>query len=811
MEKEAQNSNYTEYYQGQTPDYKPGGSIDYSQLSSVFSRTPETMELVYRYAPQISQDVSYIFDFSNQGAYGVYIPSLVEEVKSNELRQQLESRGYEIKEENGMLVAYPRDEKDDMQVKSEIKQLWDQINAGKSEVLGVNINKVKSSTEQQMRDIVNQASSAGAPISNPNLLWDMLIMLELGATVVHEWEHSRGGDEGAAQGREADFVSKMMETVRQKYFSESGEEMPVETMASTRNWYKFAQYLNYIPRNMRKQPLGSDLDGRMGRNPPAATSMADWGMMAQQNKSEPIENRLGRGFMWPLAKGLDQRNQSIEEQLRRQFATDEVPNVLMIHEELLSKDRDSSQGYKTLEQLMEERRPQPLMVPLEKTASRLKKEATLFGWYNNLEISDGSTIPGLGDRVMAWDDRDEDFAADETWIKEQPRYNPSYDIKGFYYRWIEPRFKPQLWDDMTNDLSNTHPAKRFAQVEKNIDTSGTQIIQILGIIKNRILTGQMRATRLVVTSDIFSWIKKIVECDGVRVKHFRFGKTVDEEPIYAVWVTESSIPVETLREAEKAFQAKTEDDVNDLVEELLGLSYYRAKVVKEIIQAAKRICSVIGIEDLYIVGTYAREIAMGNESPDVEQLDFSTSSTRMNSQIGNLLAKHLGVEFDIGEDLVFIYKGIKVEFSISVRKEELAQLSVFKVKRKDMVAIDILKRDFTVNMLAYNIITREIIDPFRVAKKSIRNGEIKTLFNARDLVSKNPIVILRALMLKQKYGMELDEDLERAMIINSPKLFKGKYSDFELLFARESIRSEGSEEADKLFNEFGLWKLIKMK
>ncbi|MFA7219366.1 MAG: hypothetical protein WC119_02560, partial [Synergistaceae bacterium] len=86
-----------------------------------------------------------------------------------------------------------------------------------------------------------------------------------------------------------------------------------------------------------------------------------------------------------------------------------------------------------------------------------------------------------------------------------------------------------------------------------------------------------------------------------------------------------------------------------------------------------------------------------------------------------------------------------------------------------------------------------------------------TLFDARDLVSKNPIVILRALMLKQRYGMELDEDLERAMIINSPKLFKGKYSDFELLFARESIRSEGSKEADKLFNEFGLWKLIKMK
>jgi len=814
MQKISQNQDYSSYYQGALPQYSVGGNIDYSQLSSVFSRTPETMQLVYQYAPQISQDVSYIFDFSNQGAYGVYIPALVEEIKTNELKTRLNQAGYEIKDEGGMLVAYPKDsEKDDSLVQDEIKQLWDQINAGKSEVIGVNINKVKSATQQNMQSIVNESQANGVTIANPNLLWDMLIMLELGATIVHEWEHSRGGDESASQSMERDFVNKMIDTIKQKYQSESGEDLPVDlgVTAKGTNWYKYAQYVNYLPSYTRNEPNGSDLSGRHGGKQYVGGTMAGWSMLLQQNQSEPIENRLGREFMSPLAKGLNQASDIIEKQLRKQFANDYVPNVELIYEELLSKDWDTSSGYKTLEQLLEEKRPQPLMVPLEKTASNLKKEATLFGWYNNLDISDGSTIPGLGDRVMAWDDRDESFAAEEDWIKAQPRYNPTYDIKGFYYKWIDPKLKPQLWDDMTQDLANTHPAKRFAQAEVGVESDVPQILRVLETIKDRILTKNMKASRLVITSDLYPMLKSVVACDGVNVKTFSFGKTDSGELIYAVWITDPSIPTDTLRQAESRFQSdKVSEDLDELIEDLLGFSNYRSKIVEEIITMARSLAMKMGISDVFAVGMYAREKVFGVDNPDVEQLDISTSCKRSNAQFGELLASRLGVQYSVGSDLVFIYKGIKVELSLNVNKKEIAQLSLLNKHLHNQMVIDILRRDFTINMFAYNIIQDIVIDPLRVAKKAIRDNVIKTYYNPKNLVKNNPFIILRALKLKLKYGMDIDKDLEYAMITNSNSLFKGGYSEFELLFARESIRSEGNKEADAIFDEYGLWKLKKL-
>lgn len=820
MKKKSQD--YSQYFTGETPEYRPGGSVDFSQLSSMFSRTPETMNLVYQYAPDISQDVSYIFDFSNAGAYGVYIPALVEEMKTKELQNQLEQKGYRIEQEDGMLVAYPKEEKkEDSQVQAEIKQIWDVITAGKSEVLGVNMNKVSGACEQTMNQIVANAQNAGVDIPNTQLLWDMLVMMELGATIVHEWEHSRGGDEGASESREKDFVAHITPIIKQKYQAECGEEMPIGDMsavqppqeemavAKSKNWYKVAQYTNYVPQ--ASKPTGSDLKGRHGEKKDTDSVLSDWSMIAQQDQATPIEKRLNRSMMSMLAPEIDQANNTIEEQLRKQTMADEVPNTNLIYEELLSKDRDDTQGYKTIQQLMEERRPQPLLLPLGKTAS-LRKQATLFGWYNNLEISDGSTIPGLGDRVMAWDDRDESFSGTEDDIKRQPRYNPTYDLKGMYYRYIEPRFKPQLWDDMTRDYGNTHPAKRFAQVERDIDTDLPEILKVLETVKDRILAGNMKASRLVVTGDIYPFIKRVVDCDGVSVKHFRFGRTDDGEFIFAVWIFDPSVSVDSVRKAETKFQnVDAPDDLDDLIEELLGYSSYRSRIVEEIVNTARQVCQGTEINDLYIVGMYAREIALGNEAPDVEQLDFTTNSPRMNSQIGQLLANMLGVLPDIDRDMTFVYKGIKVEFSISNRKEELAQLNVLRIRKKDQISIDLLKRDFTMNMFAYNVTEGVLIDPLMVAKRSVEEGVIRTYLNPEKIVKNNPMVVLRALKLKLQYNMEIDKDLAVAMIAYSDRLFKGHFTEFELMFARESIRSEGREEADKLFDAFGLWKLKNLK
>jgi len=107
--------------------------------------------------------------------------------------------------------------------------------------------------------------------------------------------------------------------------------------------------------------------------------------------------------MSPLPQGLSQENDVIESQLRKYVGKDFELDPKALTTTLLSEGYDPDRGYFTIEELLDEKRPKPLIVPLKKAmASKITKLATLFGWMNNLSISDGSTIPGLGDRVMAW-------------------------------------------------------------------------------------------------------------------------------------------------------------------------------------------------------------------------------------------------------------------------------------------------------------------------------------------------------------------------------------------------------------------------
>ncbi len=179
------------------------------------------------------------------------------------------------------------------------------------------------------------------------------------------------------------------------------------------------------------------------------------------------------------------------------------------------------------------------------------KIATVFGWMNNLEISDGSTIPGLSDRVMAWDDRDECFSEEEEWIKKQPRYNPEYDIKGFYYRWIEPRFHPQLFNDMTSDYSNTHPAKRFAS---KIDGDMIKILNILSKAKTKINNKEIKCTRFMATNDMMPIIDQIFNNNSFKINVF-FCDNLENEEIYSIWVSSPDVNEEIIERIEKHLRA----------------------------------------------------------------------------------------------------------------------------------------------------------------------------------------------------------------------------------------------------------------
>lgn len=121
--------------------------------------------------------------------------------------------------------------------------------------------------------------------------------------------------------------------------------------------------------------------------------------------------------------------------------------------------------------------------------------------------------------------------------------------------------------------------------------------------------------------------------------------------------------------------------------------------------------------------------------------------------------------------------------------------------------IDIYNRDFTMNMLIYDFVGDKVYDISGRGKDDIENKVIRTYFDADYVCKQNPIVILRALKYKLRYGIDIDEDLQRAMITNAPLLLGGRYSDRRLVIARENVEKEGRKEAQELFRGFGLDRL----
>ena len=837
----AQQEDFGGYFTGQVPDYAPQyigtSSVEASQIAGSFGRANEALQLVNQFSGDVLKNIAFIFNFAKGGAYGVYVPALDRAIKTKALRGILENKGYTVTEENGMVRAYAKEgEKKPEEIDEEIKKEWEKLSGQGGTAIGINMADILSSSSQNaskiMNDLRSSASGNEIPQEVQSILQNILAVYNLASTIVHESAHTKGGDEGAAESAEGAFVNWSQNRKNEQYkreLSSSGLEEFYTPLTQTNekihakssNWYKTAQYFNQVPGSILGKPRGSDLEGRHG-NGAKTEGMGDWGMMMQKDHHMSIEKSLGREHMFPINPTINQDNQVLEEQLRRNTPTFGMPDARLIMEELLTSFHDETASYQTMEELLEDTRPKPLMKPIRsqtKTAS-LIKEATLFGWFNNLEVSDGSTIPGLGDRVMAWDDRDECFSQEEDWIDAQPRYNPEYDLKGFYYNYVEPRFKPQLWDDMVNeDTANVHPAKRFGKTASNLDPEMVKIINILGSIQRGISEGATKATRLIVSEDISPMIEKFFGGkDGIATKKFIVGETNKKENINSIWIFRHDVSEKNINSAEEYFQNKNATtEVKEISEKILGTKEKQYKAIQEIVSAAKDICKEYDIKSLYLIGSYARELMMGNKFPDVNELDFRSGACPINIKIGSLLAKKLGINnaktYKNTMTFSFVYKGVRVDFEGDVDISEISSnkdIGYFEENEKidltDSIISDICNRDFTVNMMVYDVVNEKLEDKLGI-KSDFETKILKTYFDPEIVISKNPMIILRAIKMKLKYGFEIEKNLQIAMIRNSLMLFDGRYSEGKLIFARESVRDGNSDEADRMFDEFNISKI----
>lgn len=821
--KESQDYNYEGFYSGDIPDsvlnYIGSPSIDAGQIKSMFGKSDEAINLVNQFDSSLLRNILFAFNFGKGGAYGVYLSELDRAIKTKILKKKLEQKGYEIEVTEKGLTAFPKDGQDipEEQIQKDRDSIYQDLQSKGGMAIGVNMNAVLNASK-------TDAMATG--IKDPNL-WEWMAILHLGSTIVHEAIHARGArDEGSAEAGENSFIQwalpKINEKFRESLRSQGREDEYVPLTVTTnkrhavkKSWYRQAQGMAYyLPEIYQSRPLGSDLKGRFPYDPQSNEGMADWSKISQYYQNSAIETRLGRQFMSPLPPDLDQLHDSIEEQLRKNTRGLEPLNTKASLEELLSLGHDKDRGYLTMEGLLDEKRPHPLMVPLQKSASINKKAgtrlnltpfmvgeiaidfeyydehyeegdpqiqvekniheklmsgnfdftneeilaigqtlkdisdkdifsedtkakkqlwdvefqlgmwkpisderakdavknginvkmshfpkingvryeynfdwdssfsssnntvpissgskvsvaskgiiktATLFGWMNNLEISDGSTIPGLGDRVMEWEDRDEDFSQEEKWIRNQPRYNPEYDVKGFFYRWIEPRFKPQLFDDMTREYSNTHPAKRFASKDNDpIHGEWSRILSVLSKAKQCVLSKNI-STRFILSEDVMPIIDYIFGNDDIKLYVFEIKDSPEDEKLLAVWVTRPDIDEIKIERAEKHIQkVEVSDEVDSILNELFGQGTSKKSLVEEIVKQVKYISEEFGFNDVRLSFKNNRDGYICFDG-DIKEHCFI---------IGEKLAEKLkinNVQTDsCNMSLAFDYNGIKVLFN----------------------------------------------------------------------------------------------------------------------------------------------------
>jgi len=570
-------------------------------------------------------------------------------------------------------------------------------------------------------------------------------------------------------------------------------------LISNNGWYKKAQLSYYFPSQSSKDPIGSDLQGRHSLGIPNQEGVASWAMMMHSNDNLPIESRLSREYMSEIPKDLSQEHDIYEVQLRKYVREYEKNNPNENTSELLSRDYDDARGYLTLEGLLEEKRVKPLITVIKKNASnQIQKIATVFGWMNNLDYSDGSTIPGLGDRVMAWDDRDEDFAWSEDDIRRQTRYNPSYDIKGFYYRWIEPRFRPQSFDDLTRDYDNTHPALRFAS-EENKEIS--KILSLFSLAKSKINNKNIKATRFVASKDILPFIIKII--DGSKYKVL--FNDLKNEDLYSIWLCAEEVNDKDVENVEKYLLGKIDgDNITKSIENIFG-TFNKKDIVDDIIKEVKVLCKSCNVEKMFIIGQYPRA-KIENNFDNIDSVSFVSYNGDTNIKIGEMLARKLGIRnykiVGSNNGLVFNYNDIRFLFSGNYFSDFVRDEIKHMVKEKlDTVISEIYNMDFTVNMLAYDILQDKMYDFTKTSMPDIKQKILNTFFDSDSVCRVNPVIILRAIEMAVKNDYVISDVLEKAIMKNVP-LLSQKYTKEQISFIMNNICKSNINKANELLKKY---------
>src|SRR5215210_3628556 len=173
--------------------------------------------------------------------------------------------------------------------------------------------------------------------------------------------------------------------------------------------------------------------------------------------------------------------------------------------------------------------------------------------------------------------------------------------------------------------------------------------------------------------------------------------------------------------------------------------------------------------ELYLVGGYVRDKLLGREHPDA---DAATDAHPR--KIKQLLRPHADHLWTVGERFGTIgaeVSGCTVEVT-TYRSDLYTQGSRHpEVRFGETLGEDLARRDFTINAIAADALTGDVLDPFE-GRKDLERGVIRPVGDPLDRMRDDPLRMLRAVRFEATLStpekpFAMTPDLERAIRENA--------------------------------------------
>jgi poly(A) polymerase len=198
---------------------------------------------------------------------------------------------------------------------------------------------------------------------------------------------------------------------------------------------------------------------------------------------------------------------------------------------------------------------------------------------------------------------------------------------------------------------------------------------------------------------------------------------------------------------------------------------------------------------LYLVGGYVRDTLLGGAHPDID----ATTDARPR-EIKRLLGPRADHLWSVGERFGTIGSsvgGYAVEVT-TYRTDQYTRGSRHpEVRFGDSLEEDLARRDFTINAVAADTLTGEVLDPFD-GRQDLQSGIIRAVGDPLERMRDDPLRMLRAVRFQTVLGgperpFAMTRDLEEAITENAHWLesisAERKREEFEKILVAENVAS----------------------